>query len=1314
MKKFFGGIARIGFIAAISTFTCLIAVATSVPAAQLKEARVTQVINDVKLLPGQAAPRPAAVNDPVRDNTAVRTGTASRSELTFTDLTITRLGANTIFSFNGGTRDMTLTDGAILFQVPKGSGGATIRTAAVTAAITGTTGVLEFHPATATHPPISKCLCLEGHIRLYLANGQSVELGPGKMTTTDGTTFAKVMDFDIGQFMATAPIVIDFETELASAKVIAFYQQQQENLKLAGGFIYTSTANFLNPENLVAIVDQGMVAQGAAQISPSPSVTPTPSPTVTPTPTVPPSPTPSKFGTPSVITSSDPYIIDSDTVIQTDPSITNNGVTDFGKIYRGPQQDGAFSVYAFGSTSAFDTASDFDTYFGAKAPIAAFKFQSLQLIGNPMIDTTDGATDLALIGVSGITSGAPGGTLTFSSIGTLLLATQSGSINLSADLTFDGLALFVYARGANSTLTFDSFVSNTTDLYLHSEGDLQITDALAVIQENAGQTTGLNISLRAGETINVGGNLSLTTDASDIQTGGNIFVMSGGDMTIGGAFTLSVAAASNSTTGTGGNITVNSGGSLTAGSLNFDLFFDLSDGVTDGENLSLSVAGNLTTTSTGGVNLRLSTPVGNLLSNGGNLSMTVGGNLNIGAGQGLNMTLINTIDTTVPNGANLSGSIGGDLSAAAVNATLDNSGNGGIGTGGNLTLDIGGSANSGVLTVLIDNSSGGQIGTGGNIVFNIGGDLTADSIDALINNRDGGSIGSGGNMTFDIGGSLTTVGDASFVISNRNDGSGGGTIGSQAVLNLITAGNLIVGGNLTTAMSNNGGGQIAGSAFNDVLISGDLTTQGFAFFTVDNTGYNAFGGPLLGGGNISQIARVALSARNVSVDGILLAAIRNRGDGQIGGDAIINFVTSANLTVGSDALFSIENTDTAGGVPGSIDGNASLSLSSSNVSVTGALSPAILNHRGGNIGGDASILFNVSGAISSQSAATFDITNFDDGDGNGGGTIAGNASIGINAGSFTANSLLAQINNSNGGSIGGNATINMNVSGSANVTSDATFDILGSDGAAAAAINFNGGSYDAGGQFLASIDGNGAITFNNASVAADVLKAGAFGTNGVLNIGGGTLSADTTLQLYASGSNGQLNFVSDVTLGGNSRKILAADAVTIFDDVVVTINGPSAAEVYTNNANYTGSGGNNSTTGTFGGSAGANNPQPLDSAPPFDAPFAPAAVGGPARAKVDPRPPSSTNVTSSRRINSDRETAKKGTGGVIKVSDSGQLLSLLDRTTPGPGGRITIPASNRTSNGGNSGRLNAAARLNADRGAVNIRSASSLPASRLP
>jgi hypothetical protein len=38
----------------------------------------------------------------------VRTGVDSRSELKFTDQTLARLGANTLFSFAEGTRDLNL------------------------------------------------------------------------------------------------------------------------------------------------------------------------------------------------------------------------------------------------------------------------------------------------------------------------------------------------------------------------------------------------------------------------------------------------------------------------------------------------------------------------------------------------------------------------------------------------------------------------------------------------------------------------------------------------------------------------------------------------------------------------------------------------------------------------------------------------------------------------------------------------------------------------------------------------------------------------------------------------------------------------------------------------------------------------------------------------------------------------------------------------------------------------------------------------------------------------------------------------------
>ena len=230
----------------------------------MQEARVTQVVNDVKLLLEQAAPRPAAISDLVRHGTAVRTGTQSRSELTFADLTITRLGANTIFSFKEGTREMNLIDGAILFQVPKGSGGATIRTVGVTAAITGTTGIGEFHPATASQPqPVSKWLCLEGTFHLYLPNGQSVELGPGKMVTTDGKSFSKVLTFDIAKLVSTSLFFTGFDQPLASMNLIMLESQNQ----IASSLLATTTTNPLDPTRIVNVTSQAIVAEEAQAVA---------------------------------------------------------------------------------------------------------------------------------------------------------------------------------------------------------------------------------------------------------------------------------------------------------------------------------------------------------------------------------------------------------------------------------------------------------------------------------------------------------------------------------------------------------------------------------------------------------------------------------------------------------------------------------------------------------------------------------------------------------------------------------------------------------------------------------------------------------------------------------------------------------------------------------------------------------------------------------------------------------------------------------------------------------------------------------------
>jgi len=110
---------------------------SGVSAEELREAKVTQVIQDVKLLPSGAAPQPATVNSDVRQGTAVQTGVQSRSELTFKDKTITRLGEKTIFSVGEGGRTIDLGSGQFLLYVPKKAGGAHVKMGPVTAAISG-------------------------------------------------------------------------------------------------------------------------------------------------------------------------------------------------------------------------------------------------------------------------------------------------------------------------------------------------------------------------------------------------------------------------------------------------------------------------------------------------------------------------------------------------------------------------------------------------------------------------------------------------------------------------------------------------------------------------------------------------------------------------------------------------------------------------------------------------------------------------------------------------------------------------------------------------------------------------------------------------------------------------------------------------------------------------------------------------------------------------------------------------------------------------------------------------------------------------
>ncbi|MEM6886275.1 MAG: FecR domain-containing protein, partial [Verrucomicrobiota bacterium] len=117
-----------------------------VQAELLKEAQVTRIVNDVDLIESSDTRRNAKINDTMRDDMVLATGHKSRAELRFTDETLARIGANSFFTFTEGTRNMELGKGTMLLKVPKGAGGAKVSTQSVTAAITGTTVLLETNP----------------------------------------------------------------------------------------------------------------------------------------------------------------------------------------------------------------------------------------------------------------------------------------------------------------------------------------------------------------------------------------------------------------------------------------------------------------------------------------------------------------------------------------------------------------------------------------------------------------------------------------------------------------------------------------------------------------------------------------------------------------------------------------------------------------------------------------------------------------------------------------------------------------------------------------------------------------------------------------------------------------------------------------------------------------------------------------------------------------------------------------------------------------------------------------------------------------
>ena len=482
-------------LAAATAAALLVPVAIHADTATLTSAQITQIIKDVQTIdPGKGA-RNAVMKETLAGQQAVRTGIDSRTELLFNDHTISRLGSNTHFSFTEGTRNMSLESGVMLLQVPKGNGGAKIETAAVTAAVTGTTIMIE------AGLNYTKLIVLDGECCIWPKNdkiknelfkfkhktcvheGQEVILRNGAKEIPD-PVYVNLKVLENTSLLITG----DWNSPLNTTPI-----NTAANNQGPGTYI---------PTNL-AIIGAGTdvtVIQGQL---PPPGSTPPPSNN-----TPPPGPIPSKYGPLGTIPGSS--TLGGGTTINTDPKIIAGGQTSYGRIYRGTILDGQPVPYLFGAGS---TASFPDLAVDDKFPqygVAAFKFGSLHIQGMPSFQASgNGATAVALVSLGDITLSAPSPTtLDFSTtpVTELALGTAGGNIDIDSSMSVQGLdRLELYSYGTSNNIEVDGNV-NVNDKYYAT--------TLGSYTQNGTVYAGNNAIVLAG---NLALNNSITTNYGEID-----------------------------------------------------------------------------------------------------------------------------------------------------------------------------------------------------------------------------------------------------------------------------------------------------------------------------------------------------------------------------------------------------------------------------------------------------------------------------------------------------------------------------------------------------------------------------------------------------------------------------------------------------------------------------------------------------------------------------------------------------------------------------------------------------------------------------
>lgn len=186
---------------------------------------------------------PARVDTRIPVGDFIQTKSDSLAELLLPSQSVARIGQNTIFNYSVDTNTVDLDSGTILFCKPTHDGVRTlkIKTAAVTAGITGTTGFISFPKDSKGNQPLCLFGLIEGTVTAHdVAHGKNITVHAGQILEIRLGAQPFLFNFDIPRMVKTSVFFKSFKRPLPNEKEIQDAIAKYDD-DVSRGFIGTSS-----------------------------------------------------------------------------------------------------------------------------------------------------------------------------------------------------------------------------------------------------------------------------------------------------------------------------------------------------------------------------------------------------------------------------------------------------------------------------------------------------------------------------------------------------------------------------------------------------------------------------------------------------------------------------------------------------------------------------------------------------------------------------------------------------------------------------------------------------------------------------------------------------------------------------------------------------------------------------------------------------------------------------------------------------------------------------------------------------------------